>query len=132
MRSILLDEFLEPEIAAINYYLHQNTQFSGLEGLYWIPLPEELWEEPQRKAPKDEGSLGLEGSNYRFAVEIGDEWVRFELLIRSEGLLNLGGGMASEAQTLFILRWIDEMIKKLNLSSPSSPSDKTETPTKEQ
>ena len=113
MRSLLFDELLEPEIDAVTDYLEQNAESSGIEDLYWITLPPELWGDIQRQAHQDEN--WLEGGSYRLAVEVGPDWVRFELLVRSEGLRNIGGGQADEPQVMFVLRWADEMARKLNL-----------------
>ena len=113
MRSILLDELLGPEMVAIGRYLDENAIPSGIENLYWIELDRELWSEEQVRAQAD--TSVLEGENFRLAVELGPDWVRFELLVRSEGLLNIGGGQADERQALFVLRWADAMARKLNL-----------------
>jgi hypothetical protein len=117
MRSILLDELLEPEIDAVIDYLDRQARPSGIEGLYWLPLTRELWNETQLQGWEDES--WTEGGDYRFAVEVGPAWVRFELLVRSESLLNIGGGQADERQALFVLRWADDMARKLNLLAAS-------------
>ena len=113
MRSILLDELLEPEIDAVVDYLDRQAIPSGIQNLYWLPLERNLWNETQIQGLNDES--WVEGDGYRFAVEVGPDWVRFELLVRSESLLNIGGGQADERQALFALRWADEMARKLNL-----------------
>ncbi|MDR1044586.1 MAG: hypothetical protein LBP33_05635 [Candidatus Adiutrix sp.] len=118
MRSIFLDELLEPEIDAVTGYLDHQALPSGLAGLYWLPLARELWNETQIRGQKDES--WVEGDGYRLAVEVGPAWVRFELLVRSESLLNIGGGQADERQALFVLRWADEMARKLNLAAAST------------
>ena len=115
MRSIFLDELLEPEIDAVIDYLNHQAVPSGIENLYWLPLTRDLWNEIQIQGLKDES--WVEGDGYRFAVEVGPDWVRFELLVRSESLLNIGGGQADERQALFALRWADEMARKLNLTA---------------
>jgi hypothetical protein len=115
LRSIFLDDLLGPEIAAVSGYLDENAMPSGIENLYWLHLDRNLWNETQIKAQADQATL--EGESFRLAVEVGRDWVRFELLVRSEGLLNIGGGQADEQQTLFVLRWVDEMTHRLNLIS---------------
>ena len=120
MRSILLDELLTPEIEAVTAYLTEKAESSGIEGLFWISIPPELWNETQRTAPDE----GVADDGFRLAVEVGPEWVRFELLVRTGGLLNLGGGPADERQSLFALRWADEMAQKLNLISCTGNIDR--------
>ncbi len=118
MRSILFDELQPQEVAAVRVYLNQQARRSGLEDLYWIALPRVLWNENQIQT-SSEGRK----PDFHFAVELGSEWVRFELLIRSEGLLNLGGGQATAEQALFLLNWANDMARKLDLltCAPTSP-----------
>ncbi|KXS55851.1 MAG: hypothetical protein AMR96_05860 [Candidatus Adiutrix intracellularis] len=118
MRSILFDELQPQEVAAVRVYLNQQARRSGLEDLYWIALPRVLWNENQIQT-SSEGRK----PDFHFAVELGSEWVRFELLIRSEGLLNLGGGQATAEQALFLLNWANDMARKLDLltCTPTSP-----------
>jgi hypothetical protein len=115
VRSIVFDELLEPEINAVLDYLDQEAVASGVENLYWLFIPRDLWSPAQVQAQADEN--WAEGEGYRTAIEVGPDWVRFELLVRSESLLNIGGGQADESQAMHILRWADEMARKLSLSS---------------
>ncbi|MDR2945222.1 MAG: hypothetical protein LBV79_00530 [Candidatus Adiutrix sp.] len=116
MRSIIFDELLASEIEAVRDYLEEKAIPSGVEDLYWIALERELWNETQSMA-LSEHQEGLMGDGYRLAVELGDQWVRFELLVRAEGVLNIGGGPTDEQQSLFVLRWANEMSAALGLSS---------------
>ena len=115
MRSIVFDELLGSEVEAVRGYLNERAVPSGVEDLYWIQLDRELWNESQIKALS--GQDGALADNYRLAVELGDQWVRFELLVRAEGILNVGGGPADERQAIFVLRWANEMAAKLGLPS---------------
>ena len=113
MRSILFDELLDFEIEAARNYLNQKAMPSGVNDLYWINLNRELWAEPQNRAWTDENMT----EGFRVAVELGPDWIRFELLIRAESLHNIGGGQANEAQALFVFRWANDMARQLNLIS---------------
>ncbi|MDR1921250.1 MAG: hypothetical protein LBS31_05835 [Candidatus Adiutrix sp.] len=113
MRSILIDELLAAEVEAVIAYLDTHAERASLERLYWIKLEPELWGEAQRQAWGNADAAPV----YRLAVEVGTDWARFELLVRSENLRNIGGGQADEAQTLFMLRWIEAMAAELNLAS---------------
>jgi hypothetical protein len=114
MRSILIDELSDAEVILVRDYLNRKASPSGVEDLYWIPLARDLWNSAQITAHTDEQEK-VEAQSFRFAVELGPEWVRFEMLVRSEGLRNLGGGQADERQALFLLAWIDEMACHLHL-----------------
>lgn len=117
MRSILFDELNYTEIEAVTEYMEKEAIPSGLEGLYWIPLPEEFWNVIQHEGLKEEGR---EASGFKLAAEVGQEWVRFELLVRSGSLINTGGGPADSRQVMFILSWADKMARELNLQSCGS------------
>lgn len=110
MRSLVLDELNRREAAAARDYLAERAVFSGVEGLYWLDLPRALWAEPQRRA-------GEGAASFRLAVELGPDWVRFELLVRAETLANVGGGQATEEQALFVLRWASDMAGALGLAA---------------
>ncbi len=119
MRSIFFDELLKPEVEAVAAYLGREARPSGLENLFWLPLPTDLWNDRQ-KTQADQGRSG-EAVSFRFAVELGPEWVRFELFLRSEGLRDIGGTPADARQSLFLLTWADEMARNLNLVSCAPP-----------
>lgn len=120
MRSILIDELSDEEVILVRDYLSRLAVPSGIEDLYWIPLDKDLWNAAQLAAHTDEQEK-VEAQSFRFAVELGSDWVRFEMLVRSEGLRNLGGGQADQRQALFLLDWVDEMASRLNLfQSPAA------------
>jgi len=114
MRSLVLDELTTRETAAVRSYLAAQAEFSGVEGLYWLKLPRRLWSDRQKQARAD----GLPGTrDYRLAVDAGPDWVRLELLVRSETLDNPGGGQATAGQVLFVLEWAEDMARELGLTT---------------
>lgn len=117
MRSLVFDELMEPEIKAVLDFLDREAVSSGLENLYWLPLPQDLWNPAQVQAAEAGGEDWSDSESYRTAIEVGPDWVRFELLVRSESILNLGGGQADECQAMHILRWADNMAVKLGLTA---------------
>jgi hypothetical protein len=123
MRALILDELNRLETAAVREYLAARAGFSGVEGLYWLELPPDLWAETQRRARKRR-EAGT--SCFRLAVELGPNWVRFELLVRSETLANAGGGQATAKQALFVLDWAGAMARELGLTTCAdlSPGDR--------
>ena len=116
MRSLVLDELTTREAAAAEAYLAAQAELSGVEGLYWLKLPPDLWEKCQIQAHRS-GTA----ESYRLAVEIGPEWVRFELLVRSETLANHGGAQATPEQVLYVLNWADKMARELGLVTCADP-----------
>jgi hypothetical protein len=123
MRSLVLDELTPREAAAAQAYLAAQAEFSGVEGLYWLGLPPDLWGCRQIQAHQN----GM-AESYRLAVEAGPKWVRFELLVRSETLVNHGGAQATPGQVLYILDWADRMARELGLITCADPALKEATP----
>jgi hypothetical protein len=114
MRSLMLDELTPREAAAARDYLAARAEFSGVEGLYWLQLPPALWADRQVRAHES----GLPGAeSYRLAVETGQSWLRFELLVRSETVANHGSGQATAEQVLYVLDWADRMARELGLTT---------------
>jgi len=115
MRSLVLDELTLEEVTAVRDYLAARAESSGVEGLYWLKLPPELWSDYQVRAHE----RGIPES-YRLAVETGPEWVRFELLVRAETLANPGSAQATTGQVIYVLEWADRMALELGLITCAS------------
>ncbi|MDR2457755.1 MAG: hypothetical protein LBD41_04670 [Clostridiales Family XIII bacterium] len=110
MRAIILDELRKEEIERIDNYLKNETTSSNIEGLYWLYLKNSELSENQKK-------LETQAGPYRISIEIGQNFVRFELLVRAEMITNEGGGEADENQLLYIYRFINKMAHALNLTT---------------
>lgn len=110
MRSYVLDELTRTEIDKVRSYIDENFRPSELDGLYWIDLdPDQLTAE---QADHDQCQP------HRAAVEIGDDFVRLELLIRpASGLRCHCIGYADEAQRRHLLDLMDRMVDHLNLQT---------------
>ena len=117
MRSLMLDELTSGEVTSVRDYLAARAEFSGVEGLYWLKLPPDLWSDCQVLAHGN----GIPGAgSYQLAVETGPEWVKFELLVRAETLANPGGAQATTGQVLYVLKWADRMARELGLVTCAS------------
>ena len=108
MRQYVLDEISKSDIPRVGEYLHEHAIASRLEGVWWVDLPEDL--------------LGPEQFNhrdcrpFRFAVELGETFVRFEFLIRSEQTMRCACiGYATRQQRDFILAFADRLVEELAL-----------------
>ncbi len=108
MRQYLLDEIRRADIPRVRDYLQDHAQAARLEGIWWVDLPEDLLS-PEQFSHQD-------CRPFRFAVELGDDFVRFEFLIRSRQTMRCACiGYASRGQRDFILAFADRLVADLAL-----------------
>ncbi len=113
MRQYLLDEIARKDLPRVRQYLNEHAAAASLQDVWWVDLPEDLLSPEQ-----------FEHANcrpFRFAVEVGepmvgDCFVRFELLIRSEQTMRCTCiGYATRQQRDFILGYADRLVAELAL-----------------
>ncbi len=110
MRSLLIDELTPKDVAKIKDYLDSAALTTGVRGLYWITLPEEKLSSLQKSH--------MDCQPHKFAVELDDDWLKVELLIRpAAGLRCECCGMADQEQRAHILAWADDLIQRLDLAT---------------
>jgi len=103
MRQIAIDELSREERDNIDSFLKRTLRPGGIEGVYWLPLPDDLLGEAQQGHE--------ECGPFYFAVELGRDWLHFELLVRSDANLHCSCiSYASEAQREFLLRFVDRLL----------------------
>jgi hypothetical protein len=108
MRQYLLDEITRQDIPRIREYLNQHAQAAGLEDIWWVDLQEDLLS-PEQFSHRD-------CQPFRFAVELGQNFVRFEFLIRSLQTMRCSCiGYATRQQRDFILAFADRLVEDLAL-----------------
>ncbi len=108
MRQYLLDEITRQDIPRVREYLNQHAQAAGLEDIWWVDLQEDLLS-PDQFSHRD-------CQPFRFAVELGHNFVRFEFLIRSLQTMRCSCiGYATRQQRDFILAFADRLVEDLAL-----------------
>jgi hypothetical protein len=108
MRQYLLDEINRQDIPRIREYLNQHAKAAGLEDIWWVDLREDLLS-PDQFSHRD-------CQPFRFAVELGQNFVRFEFLIRSLQTMRCSCiGYATRPQRDFILAFADRLVEDLAL-----------------
>jgi hypothetical protein len=108
MRQYLLDEISRKDISRIRDYLGEHAQASGLADIWWVDLNEDLLS-PDQFEHRD-------CTPFRFAVELGDNFVRFEFLIRSQKTMRCSCiGYATRQQRDFIMAFADRLVEDLEL-----------------
>ena len=103
MRQYVIDQLSREEKANIESYLKRALTPGPMSGIYWIEVPRDLLSGDQLEHE--------ECGPYFFAVELADESVAFELLIRSQSNLHCSCiAYATPAQRDFVLRFVDRML----------------------
>ncbi len=105
MRQIMVDELTREERDNIDSYLKRTLKPGPLVGLYWMTVPQDLLAEAQQ---------GHEQCGpFYVAVELEEDTIRFELLIRSQTNLHCSCiAYATPAQRDFVLRFVDTMLEE--------------------
>lgn len=108
MRSYTIDEVSDGDMKRVRSYLDHHAERSPIEDLYWLILPERLL-------------TGIHGQHtgcqpYCVAIELGRNFVKFELLVRSRVNHRCRCSRFAEAsQRDFIMAFADEMIERLEI-----------------
>ena len=99
----MVDELTREERDNIDSYLKRTLKPGPLVGLYWMTVPQDLLAEAQQ---------GHEQCGpFYVAVELEEDTIRFELLIRSQSNLHCSCiAYATQAQRDFVLRFVDTML----------------------
>ena len=103
MRQLLIDDLSQEERDNIESYLKRTLKPSLVEGMFWLPVPDDLLGETQHGHE--------ECGPFYFGIELGENRISFELLIRSESNLHCSCiSYASRAQRDFLLKFVDKML----------------------
>ena len=110
MRQLMIDELNSQDVEKLHHWLQENTRPSGMDSLYWVDLAPDLLDSGQFECTADQP--------FSFAVEVGDTWAKFELLIRSAtNMSSCHVKYASPAQQKFIFDVCGRIIKELDLKT---------------
>ena len=81
MRAYVAEDLPADGCRRLADHLRQQGLASGLEGLFWLPVPEQLWTPLQRAHAASCGP-------YVVALEVAPTSLRLELLVRAQGRLH--------------------------------------------
>lgn len=108
MKQYVIDQLRPQDHKSITDYLDRHAERAVFEGLYWVDLPESLLTPTQ----KEHGDC----KPFYFAVNLTEDRVDFELLIRSRRIIRCNCiGYADTAQRDYIMRFGDTMLDELHL-----------------
>jgi len=105
MRQLLIDELSREERANIESYLKRTLPPGSVEGIFWLAVPPDLLARPQQGHE--------ECGPFCFAVELGEDFLRLELLIRSQTNLHCTCiAHATPAQREFVCNFADALLNE--------------------
>jgi len=80
MRSYRIDDLTTEDIAAVRARLNEMDLAAGMDGLYWLPVPQHMLTPVQQAHAESCGPFCL-------ALEVDEDALRMELLVRARGML---------------------------------------------
>jgi hypothetical protein len=109
MRLYVVDQLTEENIRSIITLLRNKEMESGVEGLFWLLLPDELLTDAQREHRAECGP-------YALGLEIFPDSIKLELLARAKNRLHCGCiTYANAEQRAFAIEWIDSFLHELDI-----------------
>ena len=108
MKYFLIDEIGWEDMNKIEDYLKENSVQSEMEKLFWIKIPQKLLDDNQAEH-KD-------CMPYMFAVELGRDFIKFELFLRSLNSFQCNyQGYLTDPQRSYVFDYAEKMIKRLEI-----------------
>jgi len=103
MRQFVVDELSQEEQDNLDSYLKRTVKAGPMEGMFWLPLPEDLLAEAQQ---------GHEQCGpFFFGIELGRSRLIAEFLVRSQSNLHCSCiSYSTPAQRQFLLGFLDRML----------------------
>ncbi len=110
MRAYLIDEISKPDMEKIAGFLKQHAIHSSLEQVFWIKVPDDILSDIQFRHKDCRPHV--------FAVEIGPDWIKLELFIRTLTSIRCDCPAYCTAQQMSHLHhFADGMIEQLGIQT---------------
>ncbi len=108
MKQYVIDQFSPEDYDQVKNYLDQHFSNAGIDGIYWIPISEDLLSQVQ-KDHKD-------CSPFYFAIEIVPYKMSCEFLVRSKKIMRCNCIQhATESQRNWFMEFADSIFERLNI-----------------
>ncbi len=108
MKQYVLDQLREGDFLKLEDYLNDNAEPGDLPGIYWVTIPEPLYEKLQHEHS--------DCQPFYFAINLSRQAISFELLIRTRKRLRCGCiHYASPKQRDYVLTYADGLFEKLQI-----------------
>ena len=108
MRQYVVDELRADEVEKIKEYLDKCCDLSDMVGLYWLKIPDDILSPTQYEHKSCRPHCA--------AIELGDKWVKFEMLIRSRQKIRCECvSYATIQQRTFLLSFVDKLMEQTGI-----------------
>jgi hypothetical protein len=108
MKQYMIDQLREEDFQKLEEHLNRRTDTGELPGIYWVPIPETLYEGPQREH--------TDCQPFYFAVNLDVTAISFEFLIRTRSRLRCSCiQYANDKQRAYILDYADKLLGQLQI-----------------
>ncbi len=110
MRAYLIDEISRADMANIREVLEKQACSSGIEGLYWLEIPEALLSDLQRCHHVCRPHV--------IAVELGQSWLKMEFLVRNITRIQCPcTAYCTPAQRDYIIQYAHHLLETLRVKT---------------
>lgn len=108
MRLYVIEDIVPEHIKRIKTALEERGLAASLDDLYWLPAPKHMLSDEQH-AHESCGPHCL-------ALEVGQDWLRLELLVRARSIIRCSCiHYASPELREHMINWVDTLLKELDI-----------------
>ena len=109
MRMYVIDELRPKDVERVEKSLTRKKMGGTLDRFYWLPVPDELLGEEQKKHLQECGPYG-------FGLECENCKLTLELLVRARGKLRCSCiAYATPAQRKYVIEFLDKLLRELDI-----------------
>ena len=108
MKQYVIDELRPKDHEAIKGYMEKNYSASDMDGIYWIPLEQDILTRIQKEH--------TDCQPFYFAVDLEPNRIAFEMLIRTQKRMRCSCmGYATENQRNWLMGLADSIFDQLGI-----------------
>ena len=108
MKQYVIDQLRPADYEAVKAYLEENFSSSNVEGIYWIPLDQDILTGVQAEHTSCQP--------FYFAVDLEQNFMAIEFLVRTKNKIRCSCmGYATEKQRNWIIQLADSIFDKLKI-----------------
>jgi hypothetical protein len=108
MKQYVIDELRPADLEKVEAYLNEHFGFSGVGGVYWVPLETEMLTDTQMSH--------TECQPFYFAIEIDKDRMACEFLIRTRNRVRCSCiNYATETQRNWLIQFADAIFDNLDI-----------------